>query len=309
MPDPFTLRATDNYLIYAEYSPAQSTLRAAVHLVHGMGEHQGRYIHVRDALNQAGYAVLAHDHRGHGKTAELNGDPLGHMTAAGATMETWVSDMGVARQALIDQVRQGIPLILLGHSMGSFFSQRTVQSHQDWYDGLILSGSNGRANFKQRLATYIPRLEALLRGRNKPAEFFHELTFREFNRSFKADGHRQAWLSRDSKIWAAYTADPHCGFVVHAGSYIELGRMIQMNFESANMAQLNRNMPTLMFGGTRDALTEMGIGLQKLYDEWQSLGFEDISLKFWHDCRHECLNELNKLDVLAHTIDWLKARF
>ncbi len=303
-----TLTAADGHGLFAEFTPAKGTLRGAVHLAHGMGEHQGRYAHVRAALNAAGFAVLAHDHRGHGQTADLNGDPLGHMTSGGATKEDWVSDMGVARQALIDEVGAEVPLILLGHSMGSFFAQRTVQAHPDWYGTLILSGSTGRPTAKQNLASWIPRIEARLRGRDKPCKIFHELTFQDFNRPFKGDGHRQAWLSRDPEIWAAYAADPHCDYVVYCGGYVELGKMIQANFTEAGLGALRADMPTLIFGGTCDVLSDMGPGLERLAEEWKGRGVQDLSLKLWEGGRHECLNETNRDEVIGFMVEWLKEK-
>ena len=304
--DPLT--ANDGHKLHAIFTPAEGEMRGAVHLAHGMGEHAGRYAHVIAALSAAGFAVLAHDHRGHGETAGLNDVPLGHMTAGGATMETWVEDMGVARTALIEQVRAQTPLILLGHSMGSFFAQRTVQAHPDWYQALILSGSTGRPNVKQNLASYLPRLEARLRGRDKPAKIFHEITFQDFNRPFKADGHRQAWLSRDPAVWSAYAADPFCDYIVYTGAYCEVGRMIRANFTREGLSRLRGHMPTLMFGGTRDPLSSMGAGLQSLHDEWQGQGMSDLSLKFWDEGRHETLNEINKDQVIAYMVDWLSSR-
>ena len=304
-----TLTASDGHQLHSAFTPAVGEMRAAVHLNHGMGEHQGRYAHVIAALAQAGFAVLAHDHRGHGKTAGLNGTTLGNMTANGASMETWVADMGVARDHLALEVGKDVPIILLGHSMGSFFAQRAVQANPDWYDALILSGSTGRPNAKQRLSTLIPKMEALFRGKEAPAKTFHELTFQDFNRPFKADGHRQAWLSRDPELWKAYHDDELCDCVVFCQSYIEVARMITTNFEAGELARLKTSMPTLMFGGTADALSSGGPGLQRLYDEWLGLGFGDISLKFWEDGRHETMNETNRDVVIGHMVSWLTARF
>ena len=303
------LSAADGHKIHATFTPAKGEMRAAVHLNHGMGENAGRYAHVIEALSAAGFAVLAHDHRGHGKTAQLNDVTLGNMTAGGVTMETWVADMGVARDALVSEVGAETPLILLGHSMGSFFAQRAVQAHPDWYHALILSGSTGRPNAKQRFSTLIPKMEALFRGNEQPAKLFHELTFQDFNRPFKGEGHRQAWLSRDPEIWAAYHDDPLCDFIVYCQSYVEVARMITTNFEAASLSNLNTAMPTLMFGGTADALSSGGPGLQRLYDEWLGLGFDDLSLKFYEDGRHEMMNETNKDEVIADMLAWLTERF
>lgn len=116
--------------------------RAVVQLLHGVGEHAGRYGALIDALVADGYTVYADDHRGHGRTGlrQWNGDhgKLGRLGPGG---------LGAARDAvwtltqIIRETHPDLPLILLGHSWGSFLAQMLVDRHPEAYDALVLSGS------------------------------------------------------------------------------------------------------------------------------------------------------------------------
>jgi len=125
------------YDVYEAESP-----RGVVQLLHGVGEHTGRYGALIEALVADGYTVYADDHRGHGRTGlrQWNGDhgKLGRLGPGG---------LGAAREAvwtltqIIREAHPDLPLILLGHSWGSFLAQMLVDRHPDAYDALVLSGS------------------------------------------------------------------------------------------------------------------------------------------------------------------------
>src|SRR5580704_12564883 len=111
-------------------------LRAAVQLTHGMGEHARRYEHVARALNEAGFVVYAQDHRGHG--ASIGAGEGGDLGKGG-----WpglVDDIGLL-SARIRAEHPGMPLILLGHSMGSFAVQQYLFDHSEDVDGAVLTGT------------------------------------------------------------------------------------------------------------------------------------------------------------------------
>ncbi|WP_223170574.1 alpha/beta fold hydrolase [Microbacterium sp. NIBRBAC000506063] len=157
--------------------------RGIVQLLHGVGEHAGRYGKLIEALNGAGFTVYADDHRGHGRTGiRQHGTPerLGKLGKGGLT---------AAKEAvwqlteIIRAEHPDLPLILLGHSWGSFLAQMLVNDHASAYDALVLSGS----------ALRMPNTlnAAPLNARWKGPE---------------ATGNE--WLSRDPEVGKAFDDDP-----------------------------------------------------------------------------------------------------
>src|SRR5208337_4710901 len=120
-----------------------------VQIAHGMGEHTLRYAHVAEFLNQAGFHVYSNDHRGHGQSVKSR-ESLGDFGAGG--WNALVADMATLTR--LARTREGgLPVILLGHSMGSFAAQQYVIDHSALIAGLVLSGS--AAINKQAMATMV----------------------------------------------------------------------------------------------------------------------------------------------------------
>ncbi len=120
------------HIFWRSWSPDDGTARALIVLVHGLGEHSGRYDHVVARLVGQGYAVHALDHRGHGRSDGPRA-LIEDMDDAVADLDTLV-DMAVAAQP-------GLPVFMLGHSMGGLLGLRYALAHQDRLAGLILSAA------------------------------------------------------------------------------------------------------------------------------------------------------------------------
>lgn len=194
-PSAFSYTSADGTRIAAyRWDPAGEP-RAAVQVTHGMGEHARRYDHVARALNEAGFVVYAQDHRGHGATAEPGalGD-LGKASWAGL-----VGDIGLL-SARIRADHPGLPLILLGHSMGSFAVQQYLFDHSADVDGVVLTGTAA-----------IDLLEGAL-------DLDQPMDLTAFNAPFRPARTEYDWLSRDEAVVDAYVADPACGFGIDTGS-------------------------------------------------------------------------------------------
>src|SRR6185436_8232294 len=133
----FTMASTDGEQLYVCRWSDHHPPRAVIQIAHGMGEHAGRYARLSVALVEEGYAVYAHDHRGHGRTA---GDPARYGDLGAAGWDGLVADLGaVGARARADH--PGLPLVLIGHSMGSFAVQQLLLDHSADVDGAVLSGS------------------------------------------------------------------------------------------------------------------------------------------------------------------------
>jgi alpha-beta hydrolase superfamily lysophospholipase len=188
-PSSFSYPSADSTQIAAyRWNPAGEP-RAIVQITHGMGEHARRYEHVAQALTDAGYVVYAQDHRGHGASADP--DALGDLGEDGWT--GLVDDIG-GLSAHARAEHPGLPLILLGHSMGSFAVQQYLLDHSDDTDAVVLTGT-----------AVIDLLEPAL-------DLDQPLDLAMFNAPFQPARTDFDWLSRDEAVVDAYVADALCGF-------------------------------------------------------------------------------------------------
>ena len=189
----FRLTSSDGLCIACARWESRGPARAVVQIAHGMGEHIGRYADTIDALVAAGLTVYANDHRGHGLSAHSQ---LGEFGSGG--FELLVQDMArlseIAREENPD-----LPLLLLGHNMGSFAAQRYVIDHSHEIDGLILSGS-GALDGLARTTLLAPVGSNLLNAAFEPARTPFD------------------WLCRDRAIVDAFMTDPLCFADLRPGS-------------------------------------------------------------------------------------------
>ena len=188
----------EQYAVWAPEAPP----KAVVQILHGMAEHIGRYERTALALNRAGYLAAGHDHRGHGKDAET----LGYF----ADRDGWDAILEDAHRVSLDLKKKypGVPLFLLGHSMGSFLAREYALRYGRELDGLILSGTG----FYPKGLCAAGRLLAKLSPKKKPAAAVNKIAFAGNNKPFAPGRTGFEWLSRDEKEVDKYVADPLCGF-------------------------------------------------------------------------------------------------
>jgi alpha-beta hydrolase superfamily lysophospholipase len=259
-----------------------SAKRGAVQIAHGMGEHALRYRPIAQALASAGYDVYANDHRGHGELAAQSGQ-LGDFGEGG--FGAVVADM-VEVTHLAREEAAGKPLLLLGHSMGSFAAQLYILDHSRLVDGVALSGSAALDLLGAAAATGAWRLEDL-------------------NASFEPARTPFDWLSRDEGVVDAYIADPLCGFNVSPESY---GSMFSIAPRLANLSDLTRirrDLPLFLFVGELDPVNAKLAWFRPLVDRYRQAGVKDVSWHVYGGARHEVLNETNRNEVIATLLAWI----
>ena len=127
-----------NIYVY-KWEPKEKNIKGVIQIAHGMTETALRYSYFAEKLNEAGFVVYANDHRGHGNTA-CTKEELGYI--ADEDGFHWMVEDLKELTDIIKMQYPNVPLILFGHSMGSFLSQRYIQLYGDKIDGLILSGTN-----------------------------------------------------------------------------------------------------------------------------------------------------------------------
>lgn len=296
----FWLTANDRSRLYVNQWMPEGPTRALVMLSHGMAEHSGRYARLAQTLCDAGYGVYAPDQRGHGRTADEG--TLGLY----AEHDGWnkvVGDLASLNQHM-GQQQPGLPIILLGHSMGSYIAQAYLLHHSASLDGAILSGSNFQPVALYRAARVIARAERLrqgVRGRSALIEF---LSFGSFNKAFKPNRTAFDWLSRDPAEVDKYINDPLCGFRCTNQLWIDLLGGLQQISKASNLAQIDPGLPILVMGGECDPVSE-GKRLNSLANALRETGCQHLQLNIYPQARHEVFNETNRDEVTADVLSWL----
>jgi alpha-beta hydrolase superfamily lysophospholipase len=277
--------------------------KAIVHIAHGMAEHGGRYARVAEALVEAGYAVYADDHRGHGKTA-ADGE-LGWMGPDG--FRRAMQDL---QQLIVYEKGEnpGLPAVLFGHSMGSYLTQAFLIEAGASLRAAVLSGTGGKPSLIASLGRLVARVERARLGPKGQSALLKALSFDEFNKGFRPNRTAFDWLSRDEAEVDKYVADPLCGFAVSTQLWVDLLDGLAAISDPAQQAKVPRDLPIYVFAGSEDPVGEKTRSIQQLLGAYGRAGVQDVTHQFYAGARHETLNETNRDEVTRNLVAWLDAR-
>jgi alpha-beta hydrolase superfamily lysophospholipase len=282
--------------------------KAWIHIMHGMAEHSARYAELAAMLNQQGIMVTGDDHRGHGQTGEA-ADNLYHI----GDRDSWnqlIEDQWQLISYLSKQ--QQLPLIILGHSMGSFMATRFCQVYGDQLQsalngrlkGLVLSGSNYDAPIAFKIAAGAAWIERARLGPREASPIMEQLSFGAFDRSFKPTRTEKDWLSRDHQVVDDYIADPWCGGAISTQSWYDFLQGMAELTDPKAMAKIDNRLPIYLFSGDLDPVGKRGAGVIKLQQALVDGGVKSVEIKLYQDGRHEMLNEINKEEVYNDLLAW-----
>lgn len=268
--------------------------RAAVVVVHGMCEYIDRYDDFCRFLNSNGFYVIGMDNRGFGHT---DGDSLG--LAYDGMFEDTVDD--IKQEADIAKERWGVDKVfVIGHSYGSFLTQRFIERYNSAVSGAVLVGTArqggpiaalGRAIAKSK-SKKTPKAEAM---------FFYNMTFAKYDK--KAGDGESGWINRDKAEVAKYNADPLCNFKCSFAFYKTFLFGLKTIIDERD--KVPSDFRLMIAAGKADGVGAYGKDVKKLHKEYLKKCGIDARLKLYDDARHEILNELNKGEVYEDIVDFL----
>jgi alpha-beta hydrolase superfamily lysophospholipase len=277
--------------------------KAVVQIAHGLAEHAGRYERLAGALTAAGYAVYANDHRGHGRSAR-SPDDLGFFAAHDGWSRCLDDLWRLNRRIAADH--PGLPIVLLGHSMGSFMAQQFIAQHGEVLAGAVLSGSAGKPAPIAAVGKLVARIERLRLGPRGRSGLIHAMAFGAFNKPFAPARTPFEWLSRDPAEVDKYVADPRCGFQASVQLWIDLLDALGPIADPAAQACIPKALPIYIFAGTRDPVSgKNNASLKQLLAAYSDAGLTRVMHRFYADGRHEMLNETNRDEVTRDLLAWL----
>lgn len=272
---------------------------AVVQIVHGMAEHMGRYAPFAEYLNSRGYAVLGHDHLGHGKSAPKG--RLGFMAAENGWR--YLVDDTERMTELIEARYPGKPIILFAHSMGSKIGRIYLTERGDRLAKCVLSGMTEKVKW-MGISSAIIRAKRKQKGPEARDEFLQQAAFGRHNRRIASPASPNAWLTRDEELVREYDQDPLSGFSFTIAGFQDLMELSKRIFARGFFEQAPKEVPVLVAVGGEDPCGGYGKGVEREVAKMRRAGM-DVTLKIFPGARHELLNEINRQEVFVTLEEWM----
>jgi len=267
----FKFKTFDGLQLFGQSWQPEDRPRAVVCLVHGLGEHSGRYARVADSLTEAGYTLISFDLRGHGQSEGLRG----HTPSYEALMQ----DISSLLEAANKKFPQ-LPFFLYGYSLGGNLVLNYVLRRQPKLKGVIVTGP------WLRLAFEPPRFRIILA----------QITNYIWPSFSQKSGVDTKAISRDTEVVYDCENDPLGHDRISARMFISTYQAGQWALEHASEFSL----PLLLMHGGADKIISVEAGR-----EFAGKIKENCTLKIWDGLYHEIHNEPEKEEVFKFLIDWL----
>lgn len=297
--------STGKNKIHARMCVPDAEPRAIVQIIHGIAEYIDRYDEFMSFLADNGIIAVGTDHLGHGKSIESD-----EQTGFFAYDNGWdyvVRDEEVLRLAMHENYPE-LPIIVFGHSMGSFMARTLLIRYPDAFNAAIISGTGNQGAALVNGGLIMGNLVTGLKGAHHYSKFLNNLAFGSYNKIYDNPKTEYDWLSRDEANVQKYIDDPLCGFIPSCSLFRDMMTGVKFITNKKNLTAMNKDMPVYFMSGDMDPVGECGKGVQKAYNNFLEAGMKDVSIKLYPGGRHEMLNEINKDEVYTDILAWLESK-
>ena len=279
--------------------------RAVLVLSHGASEHILRYEPFAGFLTERGFAVCGHDHLGHG-TSVAEGAPRLYFGPRGSWDDV-VRDL-YARRELAGKRFPGVPVFLLGHSMGSFLARTYLIRYPGTVAGAVLMGTGQMAPAVLAAARVLAAEEARRVGEDHASPLVTKLAFETYNRRFAPNRTAFDWLAANEESVDRYIADPLCGGRATLALFADLLEGIALVTDPRQIRKMNPALPVFFLSGDQDPVGNMGKGVDRACAAFRAAGLTQVTEKLYHGLRHEILNEKSSRFIYRDVLNWLEER-
>lgn len=304
----FTFSSSDgrSSLHGMEWRPTDREPVAVLQLVHGVADHIARYDDFARFLNGHGILVAGHDHLGHGGSVPEGGVPF--YFGDGADWKTVTDDVRLLHEQLRERY-PALPMLLLGHSMGSFLARSYLIRYPGTVQAAVIMGTGWQGELTLAEGRLLAGLACAVRGAAGTSRLVTKLAFGSYNSCFREKRTSHDWLSADTDNVDRYLADPMCQGQVTVGLFRQMLRGIRFNQAWRNMDKMDPDTPLLLISGAQDPVGDMGAGVRRTHDSFRRCGVQDMTVKLYPGLRHEILNEGEaRLQVYEDILQWLEEK-
>ena len=268
--------------------------KGVVQVVHGMAESSLRYVDFAEFMNKNGYIVIADDHRGHGKTDDCSGYTKGDMFFD--TLKD-VAELS----SIYKNLYPNIPLILLGHSYGSFLTQAFLEYYGDRIDGAVIGGSAKMQGFQVVGGSLVANMACLFGRAKKEGKLLANMSFGMYNKKFSEGTFISSLVEECEK----YNNTWGCGFVLSNNFYRGFFKGLKTLYKKKNYVKIDTNKPLLLISGSNDPVGNMGKSVKDLYNFYaDTVGVKEVDCVLYEGVRHEYFNDTSKQKAFDAVLDF-----
>lgn len=272
-----------------------SSPAGVIQISHGMAEHAMRYDGFAKEMNERGFIVAADDHRAHGDT---DGETLGY--SDGDIWENTLADLNGISKML--KQKYNLPLVLFGHSYGSFLTQAYIQRYSENLNAAIIGGSCRLKTSLVNFGKLAADVGCLFKGKTAPAKFLAKNTFDAYNKKY-SDG--TTFISSIKSECERYSKDEKCDFICSYNFYRSFFGGAKKLYKKSNAAGINKDLPVLLVAGDGDPVGYYGEGVKNLQKFYKDNGVKNVELKLYGGVRHEYLNDVSRGAVISDVYDFV----
>lgn len=283
------------------WKAAGKSSKGVVQIIHGMQEHAKCYDAFACFLAEQGFIVYACDHLGHGRSIQKESD-FGYF-GPDAGWKNIIEDQWTLTQYAKTEHPQ-LPLILLGHSMGSFVARILAAEHGTEYAMAIFLDTSGPRPWAKKAAHIAEHLGKVY-GIKTPANRLGARMTKMMNRRIHHRRTDHDWLSTDADAVNDFILDPLCGREFTYGGYRDLLTLLAMVSEKNWAFRLPKTLPILLLSGKDDPVGDFGKGIRTLAKRLLAADCCKVSLKLYQGLRHVPLTDYRREEVAQDILTWI----
>jgi alpha-beta hydrolase superfamily lysophospholipase len=294
--------------LYVRHWPSSNGKPAAViQIAHGLGETADYYNDFAVKATASGLSVYIHEARGHGRTAgDVNSPEYSEKGGdIGSRGFDGLRDDLHEITVLIKEQYPGIPVFLLGHSMGAVIALMYTFKYGSDLSGLLLTGFPAE---NRQLGFLLEMVEEEIRenGLKAPCRnTFNEL-FKEVRKPFEPMETELDWITSDRRLIEESLRLPYTYVLFNNGFYRSFLLAMTEVYKESNSTAIPRDLPILLISGGVDPLTDNGEGTIALCERYLRAGILNVGFKIYPGMRHSVLREVNRDETAEDIIVWIK---
>lgn len=297
----FTIDSRDmkTKLACYEWDP-KSDPRAILIMAHGMQEYLLRYTDMAEYMAAQGIIFAGCDHLGHGKSAASRED-LGYFCEQDPAT-VLVRDVHRVKKT-VQAEHPGIPVFLMGHSMGSFIARNYIERYGTGIQGVIIQGGNDTRKLTGIGGKVITGLIAAFKGWRYRSPLCTAVVLGPYARAYPDDP--SGWVTSRRDIRERFTKDEYCNFRFTLNGYHTLAELTLRAGNKKLIEAVPKDLPMLILSGACDPVGEMGRGVKRMYELYRACGMKDVKLDIRPGDRHELHNEEDRYQVFEEIRDFI----